>query len=62
MAYAADEPAAQQITRNILNRMLARPGHPVTARSGIPSPIVLIAMAIAAVFVWRAWISSRIAP
>jgi hypothetical protein len=55
-------PAAQQITRNVLNRMLARPGHPVTPRSAIPSPIVLIAMAIAAVFVWRAWISSRIAP
>ena len=54
--------AAQQVTRNILNAMLAREGRPIAARSVFPSPIVLLAMAIAALFVWRAWISSRMAP
>ena len=54
-------PAAQQATRNVLNRMLAQPGRPITARRLIPSPLVLLAIAIAAVLVWRAWISSRMA-
>jgi hypothetical protein len=52
--------AAQQITRNILGRMLERRGErprlSLISRSNI---VVLIATAIAGLFVLRAWISSR---
>ena len=51
--------AAQRITRTILNRMLETRATPIatTARSAwLPSPIVAIAMLIAAVAVLRAWL------
>jgi hypothetical protein len=50
--------AAQRITRTILNRMLETRAVPMatTARSAWPSPIVAIAMLIAAVVVLRAWL------
>ena len=52
---------AQQVTRTVLSRMLAGPGEPPAAQSWLSSTIVLIALAIAAVFVLRAWISVRMA-
>jgi len=48
--------AAQQITRNVLARMLATPAAPATRSPYGTSPIVLAAAAIAAAFVVRAWI------
>jgi hypothetical protein len=56
--------AAQRITRNILDRMLdtpttARPRSTPTA--WLPSPIVLLASAVAFVVVLRAWIWRRMA-
>jgi len=55
--------AAQQITRNVLNRMLQGPGVPV--RSGAsqrPSLIVIVACAVAFVVVLRAWIRRPVRP
>jgi hypothetical protein len=53
--------AAQQVTRNVLNRMLQGPGQLPAVQRWLPSPIVLVAVGIAAVLVLRAWISSRMA-
>jgi hypothetical protein len=52
---------AQQVTRNVLGRMLAGPGEPHVTRSWLSSRIVLMALAVATVFVLRAWISVRMA-
>jgi N,N-dimethylformamidase beta subunit-like protein len=52
---------AQRVTRNVLSRMLAGPGDPQVTRSWLSSSIVLIALAVATVFVLRAWISVRMA-
>jgi len=54
--------AAQQVTRNVLNRMLAGPSEPRVTQKWVPSTILVIAVGIAAVFVLRVWISSRMAP
>jgi hypothetical protein len=54
--------SAQKITRNILNRMLESHRAPRETPSWQPSAIVLIAVGLAAVYVWRAWISSRMTP
>jgi hypothetical protein len=54
--------AAQQVTRNVLSRMLAGPSEPRVTQKWVPSTILVIAVGIAAVFVFRAWISSRMAP
>jgi hypothetical protein len=47
--------AAQRVTRNVLTRMLATHGAPLPPPSRGPSVIVLMASAIAAAFVIRAW-------
>ena len=53
---------AQQVTRNVLNRMLSGPGERSARQNrSFPPAIVLIALAVAAAFVLRAWISSRMA-
>ena len=49
--------AAQQITRNILGRMLQGPGTPVRRSNARPSPIVAIAALIGAALVLRAWLN-----
>ena len=49
---------AQQVMRNVLNRMLAGPGERTAAApEWMPSAIVWVAIIVAAVFVARAWIS-----
>jgi hypothetical protein len=49
--------AAQQITRNVLNRMLQGRGTPVPPSApNRPSPIVVFALLIAGIVVLRAWI------
>jgi hypothetical protein len=53
---------AQQVTRNILNRMLAQRGVGRETTSWRPTYIVVIAVGLAAVYVLRAWISSRMTP
>jgi N,N-dimethylformamidase beta subunit-like, C-terminal len=52
---------AQRVTRNILDRMVAGRGRPVEKRSSWSSYIVFIAVGLAAMYVLRAWISSRMA-
>jgi N,N-dimethylformamidase beta subunit-like, C-terminal len=52
---------AQKITRNVLDRMLASRGAPRETSAWRPSYIVIIAVGLAAVYVLRAWISSRMA-
>jgi hypothetical protein len=54
---------AQQVTRNVLDTMLRAPTtrRPL-ARGWLPSPIVLVAAAIAAAYVLRAWIWRRMKP
>jgi hypothetical protein len=48
--------AAQRITRTVLAGMLARRAGPRLPRgTGLPSPVVLVALVVAAVFVLRAW-------
>ena len=52
-------PAAQQITRNVLNRMLQEsvsPARTGTAAAWMPSTIVSLATLVAAVVVLRAWL------
>ncbi|MCU1382054.1 MAG: uncharacterized protein JWL71_751 [Acidobacteria bacterium] len=51
--------AARRITRNVIDRMLRTPTHPRPAPRWLPSPIVLLASAIALAFVARAWIRRR---
>ena len=53
--------AAQRITRNVLDRMLRTPTAPAPPAGWLPSPLVLLASAIAIVFVLRAWIWRRMA-
>jgi hypothetical protein len=51
---------AQRVTRNMLARMLRGRGEHPAVRTGVawlPSPLVLIASAIAALFVLRAWLT-----
>ncbi|HYM25874.1 MAG TPA: N,N-dimethylformamidase beta subunit family domain-containing protein, partial [Vicinamibacterales bacterium] len=50
---------AQQVTRNVLSKMLASRGVPQPSPPRGPSPIVIAASAIALVYVARAWIRSR---
>jgi hypothetical protein len=52
---------AQQVTRNILNRMLAQRGAPEGTTNSWLNYIVVIAVGLAAAYVLRAWISSRMA-
>jgi hypothetical protein len=49
--------AAQRITRTVLDRMLERRAGPRPRRSNTPSPIVMIALVVAAGFVLRAWLN-----
>jgi N,N-dimethylformamidase beta subunit-like protein len=49
--------AAQQITRNVLGRMLQGPSVPGRRSDARPSPIVAIAAVIGAAFVLRAWLN-----
>ena len=52
--------AAQRVTRNVLDRMLQTPAHPREPAAGwLPSPLVLLASAVAIAFVVRAWIWRR---
>ncbi len=51
--------AAQRITNNVLDRMLQTPTAPRPPADWRPSPIVLLAAAIAIVFVVRAWFWRR---
>ena len=51
--------AAQRITRNVLDRMLETPAAPRPPAGWLPSPLVLLASAVAIVFVLRAWIWRR---
>ena len=52
--------AAQHITRNVLDRMMQTEAHaPPRVRRWLPSPIVMVAMAVACAFVLRAWIWNR---
>jgi len=52
--------AAQLITRNILDRMLQSQTAPRPATGRLPSPVVLLASAVAIAYVLRAWIWRRI--
>ena len=52
---------AQQVMRNVLNRMLAGPAAPRVTVTWLPSTIVTLAVIVAAVFVLRAWLSVRMA-
>ena len=45
-----------------LAHMLAERGERAVTRTWLPSTIVVIALAVAAAFVLRAWISDRMAP
>jgi hypothetical protein len=49
--------AAQRVTRNVLDRMLVLDARPVSSpvTSSRPSPIVIVALAVAALAVLRAW-------
>ena len=51
--------AAQRVTRNVLDRMLETPTHPRPAAGSLPSPLVLLASAIALMFVALAWFWRR---
>ena len=51
--------AAQRITKNVLDRMLQTPTAPKPPADWRPSPIVLLASALAIGFVVRAWIWRR---
>src|SRR3954470_19046055 len=54
--------AAQQITRNVLDRMLhtqVSAARAIRTNRWLPSPIVLVASAIAIVFVFRTWFRRR---
>jgi hypothetical protein len=48
--------AAGRITKTVIDRMLETPTEP-RRRSALPSPVVLVALVVAASFVLRAWLN-----